>query len=69
MAILKANEIRELSLEEMQEKIVEMKKELMKEGVNKATGGSPSNPGKIQALKRTIARVLTIMKEKEAQNA
>jgi len=67
MAILKASEIRELSAEEMKGKIAELKRELMKEGVNKSTGGTPSNPGKISEIKRTIARILTIMKEKEAQ--
>ena len=67
MAILKASEIRELSVEEMKGKIAELKRELMKEGVNKSTGGAPSNPGKISETKRTIARILTIMNEKEAQ--
>lgn len=67
MAILKASEIRELSIEEMNEKIVELKRELMKEGVNKSTGGAPSNPGRITELKKTIARILTIMNEKEAK--
>lgn len=67
MAILKASEIRELSIEEMNEKIVELKRELMKEGVNKATGGAPSNPGRITELKKTIARILTIINEKEAK--
>jgi len=67
MAILKASEIRELSIEEMNEKIIELKRELMKEGVNKSTGGAPSNPGRITELKKTIARILTIINEKEAK--
>ncbi len=68
MAILKASEIREMSIPEMKEKLLELKKELMLENANKSTGGSPTNPGKIRELKRTIARILTIMKEKENKN-
>ncbi|ABR54622.1 ribosomal protein L29 [Methanococcus vannielii SB] len=67
MAILKASEIREFSIDEMNEKIAELKRELMKEGVNKSTGGAPSNPGKIKEIKKTIARILTIINEKEAK--
>jgi large subunit ribosomal protein L29 len=69
MAILKASEIREMSIQEMKEKIVELKKELMKENVNKAIGGAPSNPGRVKELKRTIARILTIMNEKKREMA
>lgn len=67
MAILRTSEIRGLSVQEMKEKLVELKKELMKENVNKATGGAPSNPGKVKELKRTIARILTIMNEKKKE--
>ncbi|AEH06749.1 50S ribosomal protein L29 [Methanothermococcus okinawensis] len=67
MAILKASDIREMNISEMNEKLAELKKELMKENANKATGGSPSNPGKIKEIKRTIARIYTIMNEKKGE--
>ncbi|AEF96455.1 50S ribosomal protein L29 [Methanotorris igneus] len=69
MAILRASEIREMSIEEMKEKLVELKKELLKENVHKAVSGAPSNPGRVKELKRTIARILTIMNEKKRQIA
>ncbi|MBW9221185.1 50S ribosomal protein L29 [Methanothermococcus sp. SCGC AD-155-M21] len=65
MAILKAHEIREMSISEMKEKLAELKRELMKENANKATGGSPTNIGNIKEIKRTIARIYTILNEKE----
>ncbi|ABR56966.1 50S ribosomal protein L29 [Methanococcus aeolicus] len=65
MAILRASEIREMSASELNDKLVEIKKELMKENSNKATGGAPSNPGKVKELKRTVARIKTIMNEKK----
>ena len=65
MAILKAHEIREMSISEMKEKLAELKRELMKENANKATGGSPTNIGKIKEIKRTIARIYTILNEKK----
>jgi len=64
MAILRAQEIREMSISEMKEKLMELKRELLKEYTNKATSGSPSNPGRMREIRRTIARIYTIMNEK-----
>ncbi len=68
MAILRTSEIREMSPSEINEKLVEVKKELLKESSNKATGGAPSNPGKIKELKRTVARIKTVLNEKKKEN-
>ncbi|MEM5872268.1 MAG: 50S ribosomal protein L29 [Candidatus Aenigmatarchaeota archaeon] len=40
----------------------ELRLELAKEKGQIAIGGSPSNPGKIKEIKRTIARILTELK-------
>ena len=48
-------------------KSIELKKELMKTNSQIAIGTVPKNPGRIKELKRTIARILTIKKEKEVQ--
>jgi len=63
VAILRAEEIRELSIEQMQEKLKELKQELFSERSKKAAGGAPENPGRIREIKRTIARINTIMSE------
>lgn len=63
MAILKPKEIREMSQEERDDKLYELKNELMREKGIAAMGGAPTNPGKIRALRISIARLITIIKE------
>lgn len=65
MAILKVKQIREMKLEDIEKKISELRLELMKEIANVKMGRPVKNPGKIKEIKRTIARLLTIKKEKE----
>ncbi len=52
---------------EMSEKIAkinEMKLELMKEKGQAVVGGSVTNPGKIRQMKKTVARLLTAIKNR-----
>ena len=56
---------RSLSREELQERLGEFKKELLKLNVQAATGANTANPGKLKQTKKNIARVLTLLKEKE----
>lgn len=63
MAVLKASEIREMSQEERKAKLKEIQDELMHERGVAAMGGAPVNPGQIRALRLSIARLLTIIKE------
>ena len=65
MAILRSEEVRDLSVEEMEEKIKELKNELLREKSMIASGGAPENPGRIREIRRTIARILTIKTQKE----
>ncbi len=65
MAILRSEEIRDLSLEELEEKLKELRNELLREKSMIASGGAPENPGRIKEIKRTIARILTIKTQKE----
>jgi large subunit ribosomal protein L29 len=64
MAILRKDEIRDMDLEELEEKIGELKQELLKINTTIASGGAPDNPGKIKAIRRTIARMKTIKAQK-----
>ena len=63
MAILRSNEIRDMSIDEMRSKLREFRSELTRERSVAAAGGSLENPARIRELRRTIARILTIMKE------
>lgn len=67
MSILDPNEIRDMSLEEMEAEVAELRSELARERAVAAAGGSLENPGRVQELKRTIARILTIMKEERVK--
>lgn len=49
--------------EAREKKLVELRDELMHERGVAAMGGAPPNPGKIRALRKNIARILTIMSE------
>jgi large subunit ribosomal protein L29 len=65
--VLKAKEIREFTPDERQDKLEELKRELMHERGVAAMGGSPPSPGKIRQLRTSIARLLTIMREEGEQ--
>lgn len=69
MTILRADEIRTMNEEEMVEKLRELRSELARARATAAAGGSLENPARIEELKRTIARILTIMKEKRKRGA
>jgi len=65
--VLKSKEIRAFTPEERQDKLEELKKELMHEKGVAAMGGSPPSPGKIRQLRTSIARLLTIIREEGEQ--
>ena len=68
MAILRSKEIWDMEVDEIQDKLVELRAELSKNVSKSADAGVIENPGKIRELKRTIARVLTILNEKQKEN-
>ena len=61
---MKAKEIRELSAEELEVKLVEMKKDLFNLRLQHATN-QLDNPTRIADVKRDIARVNTILRERQ----
>ena len=63
MAALKTADIRNMSVEERNQKLKELRDELMHERGVSAMGGAPS--GAIKALRLNIARILTVQKEEE----
>lgn len=65
MTLIRSREIREMSADERQSKLKELQNELMHERGVAAMGGAPPNPGKIRALRTSIARIHTIIKEEE----
>ncbi|MCD6145451.1 50S ribosomal protein L29 [ANME-2 cluster archaeon] len=64
MALLRSEEIRNMSLHEMLDELESLRMDLIRERALVSTGGAPENPGLIRELRRTIARIKTIQKEK-----
>jgi len=60
------DEIRDMDTEGKQERLQELRTELIKIKTMIRAGGSVENPGRVKALRKTIARILTVMNE-EAQ--
>ncbi len=65
---MKATEIRDLSLVEMNEKLADLKDELFKLRFQLAVN-QLDNPMRIKAVKKDIARIKTIIREQELKSA
>ena len=61
---MKANEIRNLSVSELEQKLADLKKDLFMLRMQHATNHL-DNPTKISAARRDIARVKTVLHEKQ----
>ena len=64
--MMKANEIRGLSAEELNAKLLDLKKDLFMLRMQHATNHL-DNPVKISVTRRDIARVKTVLREKELE--
>jgi len=64
MAIVRVSELRQMEVEVLKNKLVELRNELRIDKGNVSSGGKASNPGRIKEVRRSIARILTILKEK-----
>jgi len=64
---IKAKDIRKMNEKQIMEKMLEVKKDLMKANSQIAVGTVPENPGQVKQMKKTIARMLTILTEKQKE--
>ncbi|TLZ50608.1 MAG: 50S ribosomal protein L29 [Methanobacteriota archaeon] len=60
MALLRMKEIRQMTPEARTAKLKELQDDLLHERGVAAMGGAPHSPGQIRALRKNIARVLTV---------
>ena len=65
MPILRASEIRKMSNEERERRLMELRTELMRARTIVKAGGALDNPSRIRELRRAIARILTVMNEEK----
>ena len=63
MAILYPDEIRDMTAAERQSELEELETELLNTKAQQAAGGMPESPGRVNELKKTIARIKTIQSE------
>lgn len=64
---MKNNELRNLSTEELTKKISEYKEELFNLRFSQATGNL-EKPSRIKELRKLVARIKTIIRERELNN-
>jgi len=64
MPMKRIREIREMSDEERLRRLSELKTEIVRMRTTVKAGGAVENPSRIKELKKTIARIQTVMNEK-----
>lgn len=62
---LKIKEIKGMGKEDLKNKLEELRRELIKQNTQIATGTTPKSPGQVKETKKTIARILTIINQKQ----
>ena len=67
MPILRKSEIRNMSREDKIKRLSELKTELIRLRVM-AKRGMLDDPGRLREIRKTIARILTILREEELRN-
>ncbi len=65
MAIIKKKQLKEMTTTDLINRYNELNLELSKERGQMAIGGAASNPGRIKEIRRTLARILTEINERE----
>lgn len=53
---------------QINEKLIDLKKEMLKINGQIATKTTPENPGRVREVKKTIARLYTLIHQKKLQN-
>nr|AOZ56141.1 ribosomal protein L29 [uncultured korarchaeote] len=64
MPLVRLSELREMDRKSLEDKLLELKRELFRVRVQKAVSGQLDNPSVERELRKSIARVLTVMRER-----
>ncbi len=65
MAIFKTTEIRNMNDGEIAEELTKLEMDLIRERGIGTAGGAPEKPGRIKDVRRTIARIKTVQRERK----
>lgn len=63
---MKASAVREMSNDELRDKESELTQQLFTLRVHQATQGQVDNPARVRQIRRDLARVLTILRQRQA---
>lgn len=66
MAIIKKSELKNMKEEQIGSRMIELKKELVKINAQLAIGTMPENPGRVREIKRTIAKLNTVLRTRQS---
>jgi large subunit ribosomal protein L29 len=66
---VKSKDLRKLSEKELNSKLLELRKDLVKINAQVASGTVPENPGNVRNVKKTIARILSVKTEKKKEDS
>lgn len=67
MTVIHPAEVRDMTDAEREAELEELQTELLNAKSVQAAGGAPENPGRIQELRKAIARIKTIQREEELE--
>jgi large subunit ribosomal protein L29 len=67
LPIVRMEEIRGMTSEQRQQKLEELRTELSKMRTLINAGGSVENPGRVRALRKSIAQLKTVMNEEPVE--
>ncbi len=67
MAILRTDDIREMDTGELREKLNDLRKELVEERGQIEVGGFADNPGRIKEMRKTIAKINTVLNQRNSE--
>lgn len=62
---MKISKIRDMESADLKEQLKEIKAKIAKEKALLSSGTRPENPGNIKKSKKTIAKILTVLRERE----
>ena len=66
---MKIKELRNMDNASLNEKLTELKKELVKVNAQVEIGTALKNPGQVRVIKKTMERILTLSSEKEVEKS
>jgi len=64
MPIFKMSELRNMRAEEIAEELRKLESEMVRERGLVSAGGAPEKPGRIKDIRKTIAKIKTVQRER-----